>query len=450
MTKPYPVVITGGMYERKKTRSKRKIAAASSQSKKQARISGSGDYVYRGATPFYDTGRKVGGMVSTGLNWLGVPTNKPMFKNVGGRLGHAIGGIFGSGDYTIGGGESILTNGKELPVFGSGPYQNVVCHREYLKDITTGASNTFSLESFTLNPGLAATFPWLSTIAQNYEQYRVLGCVFEFKSTSADALNSTNTALGQVIMATEYNPAAPAYTTKAQMENSMFAQSAKPSVSMLHGIECDVRQTPVSQLFVRTGAVPSGQDNRWYDLANFQIATNGFQGSNVVIGELWVTYIVEFYKPQIPATFGGYTDSLHVRRSGVATTSIGFGSVGVFNIGSMTASLTSTTITLSTAHVGNKYQFIALWKVQNAMSASPTVAITSGANAFDSLAGSYTISTLTSSADFYSSGGYSAVCTESFEATDNDVVLTVTPGTTTSGGFAVDILVLLMDSTIVQ
>ena len=148
-----------------------------------------------------------------------------------------------------------------------------------------GGVTSFSLQSFAVNPGQNATFPWLSTIAQNYDEYIIHGMIFEFKTLSSDALNSTNTALGSVILATEYNASAPAFSSKQQMENYEFAQSAKPSVSQIHAVECMKSQTPVRELFVRPGAQAANTDIRWYDIGNFQIATVGMQAANVLIGE---------------------------------------------------------------------------------------------------------------------------------------------------------------------
>ena len=73
---------------------------------------------------------------------------------------------------------------------------------------------------------------------------------------SADALNSVNTALGQVIMATDYNAANPPFAQKSEMENYEYGQSAKPSESAIHPIECARLQTTISELYTRAGAVP--------------------------------------------------------------------------------------------------------------------------------------------------------------------------------------------------
>lgn len=105
--------------------------------------------------------------------------------------------LLGMGDYTIAGKmpetNSLFTNGKFE--FTKRPFR--IQNREYIMDIVSGSSaNSFNYNTFDLNPGSSVTFPWLNRIAQNFESYRFHGLVFEFKSMSADALNSTNTALG--------------------------------------------------------------------------------------------------------------------------------------------------------------------------------------------------------------------------------------------------------------
>ena len=81
----------------------------------------------------------------------------------------------------------------------------ILRHREYLGAITSSSSaNSFKIQTYPLNPAQSDTFPWLSTIAQNYEEYRPNGMMFEFRSTASDAIaSSTNLALGQVMMCTQ-------------------------------------------------------------------------------------------------------------------------------------------------------------------------------------------------------------------------------------------------------
>jgi len=231
---------------------------------------------------------------------------------LGGPAGAAIGNsaanmgatILGLGAYTVKQNSFLPTSSMRI-VNPTHPGETVIRHREYLQDIfTSSTANTFKIQQFPINAAHSETFPFLSQIAQNYEQFRVEGMLFEFRSMSADALNSTNTALGSVIMATQYNAANPPFTSKSQMENYEFGESCKPSSCMVHMIECARIQTTIDELYTRAGAVPAGQDQRLYDLGSFQIATTGFQGTSVNVGELWVTYQVALLKPKLFVTNG--------------------------------------------------------------------------------------------------------------------------------------------------
>lgn len=151
---------------------------------------------------------------------------------------------------------------------------------------------------FVLNPGCMSTFPWLSGIANNYQKYQWMGLVFEYVTSSGDALSSTNTALGTVIMATDYDTNHIPFTDKRLMENSDYSNSGKPSISQIHGIECDPAINPLKVSYVRPdypaerdeqGAVT---DLRFSDHGRFQIGTIGCQEASQILGELWVTYDV--------------------------------------------------------------------------------------------------------------------------------------------------------------
>lgn len=243
-------------------------------------------------------------MVNSIVRGVGKMIGNAIVPGVGGMLGdaganlahHGVKYVTGVGDYSVNG-NTLLTD--SVPQFGGKGRTTRVKHREYIGDVVSAAvANTFKIETYEINPAVSATFPWLSSVAANYEEYRIHGMIFEFKTMSADALNSTNTALGQVIMATQYNPLAQDFANKQQMENYEFGVSTKPSNSVIHAVECQPSETPVPQLYCRISNV-SGSDLRLYDFGKFSIATNGLQGTNVNLGELWVSYDIELYKPRL-------------------------------------------------------------------------------------------------------------------------------------------------------
>lgn len=220
----------------------------------------------------------------------------PLGRTAGRHLSH----LFGFGDYRVN--SNVFLSGS-LPRFYNMPSGGgtIIRFQEYLGDvITSPTANTFSLSTYLLNPANERTFPWLGQLAANYEQYSFEGIVFEFRSTSADALNSTNTALGTVMMATQYDVADNVFSSKAEMLNYEFSNSVKPSESCLHMIECAPRQSTLTELYTNAGSAnPAGTDPRFYNLGRFSIATTGFQGTSVNVGELHVTYQVRLMKPKL-------------------------------------------------------------------------------------------------------------------------------------------------------
>jgi len=212
--------------------------------------------------------------------------------------------IFGLGDYEVK--KNVLMSGNLPEVYnmpkGGG---TIIRYQEYLGDIITSATpGNFKIDAYNIQPGLPASFPWLSQIAANYEQYSLEGIVYQFKSTSANALNSVNTALGSVMLATNYDVSDPPFVSKSEMLNYEYSSSCKPSESVLHMIECDPKQSVLTELYTRTGELPLNKDLKFYDLGKFQIATVGFQGTSVNIGELHVTYQVRLLKPKLFSTLG--------------------------------------------------------------------------------------------------------------------------------------------------
>ncbi len=220
----------------------------------------------------------------------------PAGARVGASLGDWGANILGMGDYEVK--QNTLLEGNGVPKVHATRKGVVISHREFLGDIT--GSTAFTSRTYTLNPGSSNTFPWLSNIAGMFQSYKFKGLIFEFNSTSADALNSVNTALGTVILATQYNVALPQFVNKAEMEQYEYSVSGRPSRNLTHCVECDPSLQVMEHLFTRTGSIAAGQDYQFYDWGNFQIATVGMQAA-ATIGELWVSYEVEFLKPRIPS-----------------------------------------------------------------------------------------------------------------------------------------------------
>lgn len=331
---------TGGYSDREKALYYKKKFQGSKKKKRTYRKKSAYSRGGRGTSIIYPN-------VVSGLGSYTMNPNDSYGKRYGGYLGalagEYLGGvaqslITGFGDYSVKS-NTLLSPTPPTIINDSVKGGITFRHREYLRDIITSSTpGAFSIDSYLLNPGNEKAFPWLSQVSANFEQYSLEGVIFEFRSMSADALNSTNTALGTVIMATNYDAIDAPFKSKGEMENYEWGMSCKPSACMLHPIECAPRQTSITELYVLNGPVPSGADPRLYHWGNMQIATSGFQGTSVNIGELWVTYQVRLLKPKMYVALGNeigtyesfntsYTNALPL---GNGTLSTPFDTIGIF------------------------------------------------------------------------------------------------------------------------
>jgi Viral coat protein (S domain). len=243
---------------------------------------------------------------------------------VGGRAGNWGGGaqagwnaganvskFLGWGDYSqtnqLMGGDTVDGNQQMISVNSDNNQGDIyISHTEFIKNLTVTVSNAptnsgFQIEKFELNPGLPATFPFLAQLAQNYVLYDFEGLIFQYKPTSGESGNASN-ALGKVIMATNYDPDDPLFVNAQQMENYDYANSCKPSVGMMHGIETDNRQQVTNMMYIRAGQ--GTKDRVFTDLGTFQVATEGVPvgGSGQqtqILGEIWVTYKVKLSRANL-------------------------------------------------------------------------------------------------------------------------------------------------------
>jgi hypothetical protein len=185
----------------------------------------------------------------------------------------------------------------------------------------------------------------------------------------------TSGAPGVVVMATNYNANAAPYDTKQEMENSEFAVSVKPTNALIHGVECAKGETVLNQLYVRKGAPPAGQDLRLYDIGTFQFGSQ--QNPIQVLGELWVSYCVEFFKPILPDDVGGnILSSRYIR--GTVDASNRFGTFTAANAGDLTLTFPNSNSFSFEAYPGNKYLVILAWNGIIASPVMPTMAVTGG------------------------------------------------------------------------
>lgn len=215
----------------------------------------------------------------------------------GTSLGAALSRWLGAGDYSIKS-NSLVRQSPDgtIPAMHNNNQSIVVRHKEFVSEILS--STSFSVQrQLIINPGQSVTFPWLSGIASQFEEYAIRGMVYHYVPTSGTAINSTNPALGSVMLQTSYRANSAAPESKMEMMNEYWASESVPSDSFCHPIECNPKENPFNIHYVRTGAVPAGDSPLLYDYGKTFLAVTGNPADGNILGELWISYEIELRKP---------------------------------------------------------------------------------------------------------------------------------------------------------
>jgi hypothetical protein len=189
--------------------------------------------------------------------------------------------------------------------FGGGTVPRV-CHREFIGPVY-GSAN-FNTTPYRIQPGLRGVgvlFPWASSVANCFTQYRLRGMILEYKTTSTNY--SSQVGLGSVMMSTQYDAEASPLPSQIAVDNNEFTTSDAPSQSFIHPIECASGESAITVRYVQANNSSGGTDDqRFNDVGIFQISTIGQTDSaGLQIGELWASYDIEFLKPALPDVHAG-------------------------------------------------------------------------------------------------------------------------------------------------
>lgn len=351
-----------------------------------------------------------GGRVSKGVgSVLGRELGSTIgMGDLGAKAGNLLGGLFhtltGVGEYTVHSNSLIgMKSGKQIvsaiPKFEGDSIR--VRHKEFVQ--TVSSTTSFTNTTFAVNPGNQELFSWLSVIASNYEKFTINGLVIFYRSLSADALNSTNTALGKVIGAYDYNSADDAFTTIDQAYNAMHSNSGPPSKDMVFPMECSPKNKTVNSYYVRTGNVPSDEDVRLYDPAVFQLITDASQAA-AQIGELWVSYDITLFSPCYRKGVGEDQESSKVRLTG-PTNAEPFGTADNWTLGhnEIGLTLTGNRITFPATISSGTYAIMYVCNGDSTAIGTPTVSLSncSAATVLTGNAAGFLASTGTVSQYFY-------------------------------------------------
>jgi hypothetical protein len=164
-----------------------------------------------------------------------------------------------------------------------------VTHRELINGSVAGSTSFSSQVVVTINPGLLASFPWVSSIANQYEQWKgsVKFLYIPIAPTSTQ---------GDIIMFCDYNVYDPAPTTETQAIDHIGCVTAPVWTSSVMAANTAAMFPTGSKKYIRVANVVG--DKRLYDGGKFYLCTNNCANTNV-IGKLMVEYSFEFSVPQL-------------------------------------------------------------------------------------------------------------------------------------------------------
>jgi len=201
---------------------------------------------------------------------------------------------------------------QEFPVGQRGRAQRTktVTEDEYVAEVP--GSVGFGTNQYSVNPGQAGTFPWLSKEAVQWEKYRFNFLQFYYKPEVSQY--AANGQTGKVMLSFDYDAADPPPATKQQVEDTFPEVDGMPyeGGGPAHNPKVDkndlsltIPPQPGTQdsWFVRTGAVPGGSDIKTYDLGTLSVSTSA-NHDTTTIGELRVRYSVEFMNPILENAVG--------------------------------------------------------------------------------------------------------------------------------------------------
>jgi hypothetical protein len=181
----------------------------------------------------------------------------------------------------------------------------IVQEHELIYDVVGNGTNFGVVNGgnpFPLNPGQGSSFPWLALQAKQWERYKFKWIKFEYAREVTEF--ATAGTIGKVMMNIDLDASDQPPATKTQVMDT-------DKTLLAHGMPCEnfamvipgkILHPTGQPLYVRPGGLPGASDIKTYDCGNLWISTSGVADNTTKLGELHVTYAVEFSVPVLEST----------------------------------------------------------------------------------------------------------------------------------------------------
>lgn len=173
-----------------------------------------------------------------------------------------------------------------------GPRRMTIAEDEFITNISGSVS--FSTQGFYMNPGQILTFPWLSTIAKQFEKYTVNAIEFYYRPLVSGF--ATNGQSGKIILSFDYDAADPLPSSKIQAEDTHPHADAMPYESVSLRLSPMLLNDSKDGKYVRPRGLPASADIKTYDGGLLAVSTQGCTNTSE-IGELRVRYSIDLHVP---------------------------------------------------------------------------------------------------------------------------------------------------------
>ncbi len=184
---------------------------------------------------------------------------------------------------------------------GFGVPQGQRSHRFPYRELVAGVNGSvaFATTRYVINPGLSASFPRLSGMADKWEQYRFHSLRYVYVPRSAAS------AAGSVILTPDYCVRDLPPTTAAEAADNMNSVENVIWTDIVCKLDVGSMFAVGPRKYLRQSNVPG--DMNLYDCGNFYVTTSGTADTSE-IGRLYVEYDVELFVAQnSPADYLGPT-----------------------------------------------------------------------------------------------------------------------------------------------
>lgn len=150
-----------------------------------------------------------------------------------------------------------------------------------------------SIANIALNAGLGKAFPWLSTVADAFDQFAVHAINFEYQPSCS------TTTQGTVALSPVYDSASPVN----DLNKTEILQRVDTTRSALWSPQkCQLNKKKLQAFakshFIRHGPLNGNLDIKTYDPGRLDVYHESASSNGEDTGELWVTYDIELQNPK--------------------------------------------------------------------------------------------------------------------------------------------------------